>query len=594
MKNTMRKLLPLLLCLVMVFSLFPASAFADDAEQVEAVEAVEAVEVAEEPAAEAAEDAVEETVVEEVVAEAPVEEPAATEVTEAAEEPVAEASAAVEQQVETEAVVASAGTTGWVKDGNAWTYYVNGEQVVDDWQKVSGKWYYFDESGYMIANDYIQIDGSWYVFNKSGAWIGGNGWAKLTYSPTSYYSYDVWFYLKGGVATTGWQKIGGTWYYFEPNMATGVWEIDGKLNVFNGNGAWVSGNGWKSVKYSASTYWLYLKNSEPVTGWQTIGGKRYYFNEWGYMATGTYDIDGTLYLFDKNGQQVKKGWASISWSQRDGSTYTVWYYALADGTVATGWQTINGKTYYFWDDGTMATGSLYIDDTRYILGSDGALVKNGWCKQKIYWADGSSETIWMYAGEDGTGYTGWVKSGSNWYYFNEGWPANGSWWIEENSATYLFNANGTLSKGGWVKVVYHMESGTETHWCYANKDGTGYTGWVKSGSDWYYFSDGWSCTGAWWIEENSATYLFNANGTLSKGGWVHDTTDYWDEDGNYVEVDAWYYANANGTPKSGWVKSGSNWYYFDSDNNCIMAADTSLTINGKTYNFNASGVCTNP
>ena len=54
----------------------------------------------------------------------------------------------------------------------------------------------------------------------------------------------------------------------------------------------------------------------------------------------------------------------------------------------------------------------------------------------------------------------------------------------------------------------------------------------------------------------------------------------------------WYYFKDGGAMVTGWLKLGSTWYYFQSGG--AMAADTDLTINGKTYHFNASGACTNP
>ena len=44
--------------------------------------------------------------------------------------------------------------------------------------------------------------------------------------------------------------------------------------------------------------------------------------------------------------------------------------------------------------------------------------------------------------------------------------------------------------------------------------------------------------------------------------------------------------------KTGWLKDGGKWYYFTSDG--AMVAGKSMKIGGKTYNFNSSGVCTNP
>lgn len=49
---------------------------------------------------------------------------------------------------------------------------------------------------------------------------------------------------------------------------------------------------------------------------------------------------------------------------------------------------------------------------------------------------------------------------------------------------------------------------------------------------------------------------------------------------------------ASGAMQTGWLKQGNSWYYLESSGK--MLANTSKKIGNKTYNFNASGVCTNP
>ena len=44
--------------------------------------------------------------------------------------------------------------------------------------------------------------------------------------------------------------------------------------------------------------------------------------------------------------------------------------------------------------------------------------------------------------------------------------------------------------------------------------------------------------------------------------------------------------------KNAWVNDGGSWYYLDGEG--YMLTGTSQYIGGKTYYFNASGVCTNP
>ena len=63
------------------------------------------------------------------------------------------------------------------------------------------------------------------------------------------------------------------------------------------------------------------------TGWQDIGGVRYYLNDSGSLQTG--------------------------WARIDGA----WYYLNGSGTMATGWQEIAGALYYL----DPATGHLAVD-----------------------------------------------------------------------------------------------------------------------------------------------------------------------------------------------------------------------------------------
>ena len=96
-------------------------------------------------------------------------------------------------------------------------------------------------------------------------------------------------------------------------------------------------SGW--VK-NDSGHWLYYKNGKALTGWQTIGTLRYYFNG-----------DGVMH----------EGW------KQDADTGK-WYYWTSAG-AAIGWREIDGKWYYFGEDGSMAVNTT-IDG--YEIGPDGA------------------------------------------------------------------------------------------------------------------------------------------------------------------------------------------------------------------------------
>ena len=96
-------------------------------------------------------------------------------------------------------------------------------------------------------------------------------------------------------------------------------------------------SGWTK---NDSGHWLYYKGGTALTGWQTIGKLRYYFNG-----------DGVMH----------EGW------KQDTST-NAWYYWTTAG-AATGWWEIDGKWYYFDENGAMAVNTT-IDG--YEVGLDGA------------------------------------------------------------------------------------------------------------------------------------------------------------------------------------------------------------------------------
>lgn len=74
----------------------------------------------------------------------------------------------------------------------------------------------------------------------------------------------------------------------------------------------------------------------------------------------------------------------------------IWYYLNANGTYATGWQTIDDSRYYFEDDGAMATGWQEVSGKRYHLTGSGRLAPSGWMQLEGVWyfiqADGSVAT----------------------------------------------------------------------------------------------------------------------------------------------------------------------------------------------------------
>ena len=81
-------------------------------------------------------------------------------------------------------------------------------------------------------------------------------------------------------------------------------------------------------------------------------------------------------------------------------------------------------------------------------------------------------------------------------------------------------------------------------------------------------------------------YYFGDGGWMKKG---------WQQIGGY-----WYYMNTAGQMQKGWISLDGYWYYLKPDGfsgwsgpTGSMLANTNAYIDGKTYNFDASGHCTN-
>ena len=119
---------------------------------------------------------------------------------------------------------------GWVEDTKGWKYaLIGGGCLKNTWMRIDGKWYYFDTTGYM-ATGWRMLNSKWYYFGKSGAMA--DGWKKIN---------GKWYFFNNGAMKTGWLKDNEKWYYLMPNgaMATGERTIKGVVYTFDKSGAWI-------------------------------------------------------------------------------------------------------------------------------------------------------------------------------------------------------------------------------------------------------------------------------------------------------------------------------------------------------------------
>lgn len=116
----------------------------------------------------------------------------------------------------------------WVQSGSRWWFkHSDGSYTTNDWEKINGVWYRFDNSGWMQTG-WVK-DGGWYYLDGSGAmktgWLKDNG---------------KWYYLQdSGAMKTDWMKVSGKWYYAYSSgeLAINTTTPDGYR--VNYNGEWV-------------------------------------------------------------------------------------------------------------------------------------------------------------------------------------------------------------------------------------------------------------------------------------------------------------------------------------------------------------------
>ena len=134
---------------------------------------------------------------------------------------------------------------GWVKEGNAWYFYYQGQITRNAW--VGSYW--LGSDGKMAASSWVD-NGRYYV-GANGLWdksakkqevkseVKKNGWIKEG---------SAWYYYENGtLARNKW--AGNYWLGADGKMATNAWVDNGRYYV-DGSGAWVK-NAGHGINYSS-------------------------------------------------------------------------------------------------------------------------------------------------------------------------------------------------------------------------------------------------------------------------------------------------------------------------------------------------------
>ena len=131
-----------------------------------------------------------------------------------------------------------------------------------------------------------------------------------------------WKYQSKGSFITGWQKINGSWYYFDnaSKLAVTGWRhIDGQWYYFdpiNAN-AWIN---WQTI--NGNLYHFDPTNANTLTGWQKDGNDWYYCdptNTW--AVNGLQKINGNIFYFDNHKMVIDQNLTLPAQNGVTGGTY---------------------------------------------------------------------------------------------------------------------------------------------------------------------------------------------------------------------------------------------------------------------------------
>ena len=361
------------------------------------------------------------------------------------------------------------------------------------------------------------------------------------------------------LAAQGWVKSGNTWYYYNQNgrLARNAWAgnywlgADGKMvtNAWVDNGRYYVGKDGAWVKNAQ-------KPAEKKQGWVKSG------SDWYYL--------------DQNGALVRNKWAGNYWLGADGKMATnSWvdngrYYVGVNGlwdknakkqeapkpvVKKQGWVKENNAWYYY-ENGTFVKNKWA---GNYWLGADGKLVVSSWVDNGRYYVGANG--LWdKNAKKPEEKKQGWIKSGSDWYYYDNGTLARNKW-----AGNYWLGTDGKMVTSAWVdNGRYYV--GANGLWDKnakkqeAPKPAEKKHGWAKVDNAWYYYEQDGTVARNKWIGE---TYWVDKDGKLVTDSWVDNDRYYVDKTG---KKDPSVKKKVIINDELGWQKrNGGEWYYYEKD-----------------------------
>ena len=188
---------------------------------------------------------------------------------------------------------ALAQNSGWIHDGNSWSYLLSDGTYASGWFKTpNGKWFYFDPESHKMATGYLDNgDGKSYWIDESQGLVY-DGWVKDTKGHWLRTNED-------GCLVTGWYRAGdGAWWYFDNNGYAQFGALTNLNHPFYID--YSKGLLYDRWVQDSQGNWLHTDdNGCLVKGWfYTSNGKLFYFNDDYRMVTGELTYKGKIYSLD--------------------------------------------------------------------------------------------------------------------------------------------------------------------------------------------------------------------------------------------------------------------------------------------------------
>ena len=449
-------------------------------------------------------------------------------------------------------------------------YGEDGARITSGWARLGGDWYYINPSTGMYATGCVTVDGKKYYFSPTTG--------IMQTSRTIRDQVTLLTVNAKGVVTReerlpeGWSLTEDTWRYRpSENVTPDFWVGDNSVNnytyelnackVVGGyyigpEGKRIRKTGWQKVvcHQPANWYgpaedyveWYYVKPDQlaAVDEWLKLGGYWYRFDEWGRMRSYPFMEDGNLYLTDASGRLLETvkhtddGWYAFQGS----------YIYVFGGRLVSRQFVVQGKVYTTENTGQVmsknrvgAEKSHELSMALYYHGNNGASVKKA---------------------------AGWFKEGGKWFYAGTDGKLLNRWFTVDGKTYYCRGTEGIVT--GWQIIdrrLYHFNGGGAL-----DEEVVCSNGWLKKGTSWYYFENG-------FLTDKNKLCLANKTYLLKDGRMLSNELQY----NEYFTC----YADGNGLMvKKAWKKVGGHWYYFDAEGLMVTGV---RTINGKLYGFNRYG-----